>query len=181
MNKGLANSDSPFTKSRNGIRDTQSEETNKLQKEYFTVKDKYIKAYNELLDAERKPKVDLSKPENTRILMDTFNFWEGKKLKNHTYCIMPNHVHWVLELFEKDEEGKAVYLQDVMYSVKRFSATQINKLENRTGSLWQKESFDTTIRDEKHMYYAIEYTLNNPVNAGFVDDWKLWKGSWSLG
>ncbi|HKJ79186.1 MAG TPA: hypothetical protein VKA10_06605, partial [Prolixibacteraceae bacterium] len=70
------------------------------------------------------------------------------------------------------------YLQDILYSVKRFSAGEINKLEKREGKLWQKESFDTTIRDEKHLYNAIEYTLNNPVNAGLVNDWPEWPGNW---
>ncbi len=151
----------------------------KLQKEYYALRKKYIKAYNDLLDAERNPKIDLSKPENLSVMIDTLMFWEGKTLQNHAFCIMPNHVHWVFEVFEKDENGNPVYLQDILYSVKRFSANRINKVENRKGPLWQKESFDTTIRDEKHMYYAIEYTLNNPVNAGFVSDWRDWAGSWS--
>ncbi|MCF6332514.1 MAG: transposase [Draconibacterium sp.] len=112
-------------------------------------------------------------------MKNTLKFWEGKKLKNHAFCIMPNHVHWVFQLIEKDENGEPVYLQDILYSVKRFSVSKINKLEKREGKLWQKESFDTTIRDEKHLYYTIEYALNNPVNAGFVHDWKDWPGCWS--
>ena len=91
---------------------------------------------------------------------------------------MPNHVHWVFELKEKDEEGKLVYLQDILLSVKRFSSKSINKIEHRTGTLWQKESFDTTIRDEKHLYHATRYTINNPIKAGFVSEWQQWKGTW---
>jgi REP element-mobilizing transposase RayT len=150
----------------------------KLRKEYYAIRKRYIKAYDDLLDAERNPKTDLSKPENLEILIGALKFWNGKKLKNHAFCIMPNHIHWVFQVFEKDRNGEPVYLQDILYSVKRFSAGQINKLENREGRLWQKESFDTTIRDEKHLYYAIEYTLNNPVNAGLVDDWREWPGNW---
>ena len=70
-----------------------------------------------------------------------------------------------------------VYLQDVLQSVKRFSASKINKYEGLSGNLWQKESYDTTIRDERHLYQAIEYTKNNPVNAGLVSNWKDWKGT----
>ncbi len=87
---------------------------------------------------------------------------------------MPNHVHWVVELLENYEHGKPVYLEDILYSVKRYTATQINKLERRNGALWQKESFETTIRNEKHLYNAIEYTLNNPVNAGLVKNREDW-------
>ncbi len=168
------NRESEFVTPKNAIWKSHHPE---IKKEYNALRKKYIKAYNDLLDAERNPKIDLSKPENTEVIINTLKYWEGKKLNNFAYCVMPNHVHWVFELFEKDEKGEPVYLQDILYSVKRFSATQINKLEKRAGSLWQKESFDTTIRDEKHLYYATEYTLNNPVNAGFIKDWKDWPGT----
>lgn len=152
----------------------------KLKQEYYNVRKKYIKAYDDLLDSLTNPALDLSKPENTEILKQTFQFWEGNKIGNFAFCIMPNHVHWVFQLYERDENQKLVYLQDILYSVKRFSANAINELENRRGTLWQKESFDTTIRDEKHLYYAIEYTLNNPVSAGLVKDWRDWNGCWSI-
>ena len=149
-----------------------------LEYEYRTVRRKYIKAYDDLLDAERNPIINLSKPEYTDIIIGSLKFWEGKKLTNCAFTIMSNHVHWVFEVLEKDEEGNPVYLQDIMRSVKRYSANRINKLENRQGHLWQKESFDTTIRDNKHMFNAINYTLNNPIAAGLVKDWKLWPGTW---
>jgi REP element-mobilizing transposase RayT len=90
---------------------------------------------------------------------------------------MSNHVHWVFKLFEKDENNQDVYLQDILQSVKRFSAAKINKREGLQGNLWQKESYDTTIRNERHLYKAIEYTKNNPVNARLVTNWFDWKGS----
>ena len=149
-----------------------------IEDEYHAIRRKYIKAYDDLLDAERDPIINLSKPEYTEIIIGSLKFWEGKKLNNCAFTIMSNHVHWVFEVLEKDEKGNPVYLQDIMQSVKRFSANRINKLENRQGHLWQKENFDTTIRDNKHMYNAVNYTLNNPVAAGLVTDWKLWPGSW---
>ena len=152
-----------------------------LQQEYQTVRRKYIKAYNDLLDAERNPIINLERPEHTEIIRGALKFWEGKRLNNCAFTIMSNHVHWVLEVLDKDEQGKPVYLQDLLQSIKRFSARQINKLENRQGHLWQKESFDITIRDRTHFYNAIEYTLNNPVAIGLVNDWKLWPGSCGSG
>ena len=148
-----------------------------LEQEYSTVRSKYIKAYDELLDSEQKPVNNLTKPENTEILIGSLKFWEGKRLNNYAFTIMSNHIHWVFEVLEKDDKGNPVYLQDLLQSVKRFSANQINKLENRQGRLWQKESFDTTIRNERHLYNAIKYTLNNPVAAGLVTEWKLWPGT----
>ncbi|MDX1285081.1 MAG: transposase [Draconibacterium sp.] len=148
-----------------------------LKKEYYSLRQKYFKAFDTYLDAQQNPRIDLCKQKNLEIIREALNFWHGKKLENEAFCIMPNHVHWVFCLYEKDEAGKPVYLQDIMHSVKRYSANKINKVENRKGTLWQKESFDTTIRDEKHMYNVIEYTLNNPVKAGFVKNREDWPGT----
>jgi len=158
-----------------------SPDLEKLRMQYYSARKKYIKAYDDLLNAERHLTVDLSKPENTKIILETIQFWEGKKLQNRACTVMPNHVHWVFELLEKEEDGKLVYLQDVLQSVKRHTANQINKAAGISGTLWQKESFDITIRDNKHLYYAIEYTLNNPVSAGLVKDRKEWPGSFGCG
>jgi putative transposase len=152
-----------------------------LQYLYQHERKKYLKAYNDLLDTEKKPLVNLAKSENTEVIIQSLKYWEGKRLINYAYTIMPNHVHWVFELNKSDEDDKPVYLQDVLQSVKRYSAKMINKLENRQGGLWQKESFDTTIRDDRHMVNAIAYTLNNPVAAGLVKDWKVWPGTWCAG
>jgi REP element-mobilizing transposase RayT len=154
-------------------------ETEKLKRAYNLVRKQYIKAYDDLLDGDRNPSLNLSRKEITEIIIGSLQFWEGIKLKNIAYTIMPNHVHWVFELFKNDKVGNLVYLQDILQSVKRFSSYHINKIENRNGTLWQKESFDTTIRDEKHLYYAVRYTLNNPVKAGLANDWRNWAGTWN--
>lgn len=149
-----------------------------LEKEFQNVRRKYFKAYNDLLDLEQHSSINLSKPENTKVLAESLFFWEGKKLITDAYCIMNNHVHWVFTTLEKDDKGNPVYVQDIMKSVKQFTSNRINKLENRTGTLWQKENFDTTIRDHEHMYNAINYTLNNPVKAGLISHWRLWPASY---
>lgn len=154
-----------------------SEQISELKLEYNILRKKMMKATEDLLHLKNKCVVDLSKPDNTTIVLNALCYWEGKKLKNLAICIMPNHVHWVLQLIEKDENGKPIWLEDVLKSVKQFSASQINLLEQQKGTLWQKESWDTTIRDHRHLYEAIEYTRNNPVKAGLVKEWKDWKGT----
>ena len=109
--------------------------------------------------------------------MNALAFWEGKRIENYAYCIMSNHVHWVFKVFHTDENGDPIILQDILQSVKSFSATVINKLEGISGTLWQNESFDTAIRDGKHLKQAIDYTITNPVMAGLVTDWSEWKGT----
>lgn len=154
-----------------------SEYINGLKQEFNILRKKRMKAMEDLLHNENISTVNLSKIENTTIIHKALCYWEGQKLKNHTICVMPNHVHWVFELYEKDENGNQVWLEEILKSVKQFTATQINQQEHKTGTLWHKESWDTTIRDNRHLYEAIEYTRNNPVVAKLVTDWKDWKGT----
>lgn len=148
-----------------------------LNSAYYILRKKMMKAYEDLLHLNNKTIVDLSSTDNLKIVIDALIFWQDKKLRNYAICVMTNHVHWVFEIFKKDNNGKAVYLEDIMKSVKQFSATEINKLSGNQGSLWHKESWDTTIRDNRHLYEAIEYTKNNPVKAGLVTDWRAWEGT----
>ncbi|MCA1760023.1 MAG: transposase [Bacteroidales bacterium] len=181
---GAADSNPLINKMCNPIPDSyrsEPSELSKLKKQYYSFRKKYMKAFDDLLHAQKNPSVNLTQKENLEKMKEALHFWNGKKIENYAYTIMPNHVHWVFGVFEKDENNDPVWLQDILHSVKRFSGNKINKLENRTGALWQKESFDTTIRNEKHLYSAIKYTLNNPVSAGLVKDWRDWPGCWCSG
>jgi len=159
-------------------RHPMSPELEVLLKEYNLLRKKYIKAYDDLLAVQECGLVNLTKPELLQVISEALLFWEGKKIDNIAFCVMSNHVHWIFRLKENDENGKPVYLQDVMHSVKRHTANQINKLTGGEGPLWQKESFDTTIHDLEHEYNAVRYTLNNPISAKLAQNWKAWPGSW---
>ena len=155
-----------------------SEQINALKNEYRFLRKMMLKALDDILDVGNHIDVNLSRTENTSIVVNSLRFWEGKKLKNYAICVMPNHVHWALELYSSDENGEPVWLDDILKSVKQFSSTQINKSENRLGKLWQKESWDTTIRDDRHLFNAVRYTIFNPVEAGLVKNWRDWKGTY---
>lgn len=155
------------------------EKVNQLKSDYQQIRKRYIKAYDDLLHSQTEFEVNLSDEQNRKIMFDAFLFWEGNKIENEAFCVMPNHFHWVFHTKETDNDGNVVYLQDILRSIKSFTAKEINRLLNRSGRFWQRESFDTTIRNDKHLYHAIEYTLNNPVAAGYVDNKEDWKGSWS--
>ncbi len=86
----------------------------------------------------------------------------------YAWCIMPNHVHVVLEPLGKWQ------LQNILETWKGVSARKINRLLKRTGTLWQQECFDHLIRNDWDFHHAIEYTWKNPEEAGL----KNWKWRW---
>ena len=77
---------------------------------------------------------------------------------------MPNHVHAVLRPTLCSE----VPLERILHSWKRHTAQRINEHFGLTGHLWQAESFDRIIRDEEHLWRAIQYVGANPSKAGLA-------------
>lgn len=76
------------------------------------------------------------------------------------WCIMPNHVHVVLE-----------QLQDLAGTVRRWkswTAREINSATRRRGAVWYREYFDRFARNAGQVERMIWYVEANPVAAGLV-------------
>jgi hypothetical protein len=56
-------------------------------------------------------------------------------------------------------------LENIIGSWKQFSSNKINAALGTKGQLWQEETFDRIIRDEEHLWRAIQYIGRNPDNA----------------
>lgn len=97
-----------------------------------------------------------------QIVKDALFYYDGNKYKIIAWCIMPNHVHTLIEVFN------GISLSEIIHSWKSYSANQINKLLNRTGQVWMMEYFDRYIRDYDHFEKVVNYIHNNPVKAGLV-------------
>jgi len=54
-------------------------------------------------------------------------------------------------------------------------ARAANLALDRRGRFWEREYFDTLIRDGQHLKRAIRYTENNPVKASLVAERKAWR------
>jgi REP element-mobilizing transposase RayT len=154
-----------------------SKEFTQAQKDYQIALRKYRLAYDKILHNSTEATISLIKENNRILIENALLFWEGKRLTNHAWCIMSNHVHWVLSVSKNDENGKPVYLEDILHSVKLFTARRINENEGKTGQFWEHESLDTTIRNEVHFSNVVNYVINNPVAAGLVTDWRAWPGT----
>ena len=55
-----------------------------------------------------------------------------------------------------------------MQGIKSASGHKINRLLNRSGQVWQRESFDRVLRREESIHAKVEYMVQNPVRAGLV-------------
>jgi REP element-mobilizing transposase RayT len=104
----------------------------------------------------------LGDPSLRRFIVDTMHHFDGQRYELGCYVVMPNHVHVVVRPF--DDEDNA--LEYILQSWKRYAAREINASVQRSGSLWQEESFDRIIRDGEHLARVIHYVGSNPRKAG---------------
>lgn len=112
----------------------------------------------------------LKKDEIASIVADTLRFFDENRYKLLSWCIMPNHVHVVLQPLTHE-------LSDILNSWKKYIAREANQLLGRRGeSFWQREYFDHLIRSQENLEKTIEYVWNNPEAAGF----KSWKWRWRM-
>ena len=93
---------------------------------------------------------------------------DGKTYRLQAWAVMPNHLHLVVDVW-------ATPLSKLLNLWKGGSARAVNLALNRRGRFWEREYFDTFIRDGEHLKRAIRYTENNPVKAGLVAERKAWR------
>ncbi len=102
--------------------------------------------------------------------LEACQFWHGKKIRCHAACVMPDHVHLLIQPLPVQEAGKAGVhsLTEILHSIKSFSAHEVNNLMKRTGPVWMDESFDRMIRSEADLHKTWDYIWNNPRRIGLV-------------
>jgi REP element-mobilizing transposase RayT len=104
----------------------------------------------------------LAIPEVAKIVDDALHHGQDTldRYVLHAYVVMANHVHMLIS--PKAGPPK------IMQSLKGFTAHQANLHLGRTGSFWQRESYDHWVRDRKEFDKIVAYIENNPVKAGIV-------------
>lgn len=140
----------------------------------------YFQKFDQFLDTANTGNLWLKEDSIAQTVADKIHDYHSQKYTLICFCIMPNHVHLLVELLskdkqDKDEAAKFLPLTDVLKLLKGSTAYESNKVLDRRGQFWQHESYDHLVRNNDELERVIRYILLNPVKAGFVDDWKDWK------
>ncbi len=110
----------------------------------------------------------LSKSARQKVL-DSMLYWDNQRWKVFSLVVMPDHVHVLARLLHKDENGNCWKLEDILHSIKSYSANEINKIEELPGSkVWQTEYYDRIVRDADELSAILTYIYLNPYRAGIV-------------
>jgi putative transposase len=92
------------------------------------------------------------------------------------FVVMPDHVHWLLEL------NHAQPLTKIIKLFKGRTATQLAKQVGQSFKLWQPSFHDHAVRTDESLVEIARYVVMNPVRAGIVSrigDYPLWDCIWA--
>jgi REP element-mobilizing transposase RayT len=99
-------------------------------------------------------------PSQKDCVLSAIRFLDAKKYELLAAVIMDDHVHIIINPKET--------LSRIMHSIKSFTAHEINKSLNRSGKVWQEESYDRVIRNEKEFFEKMSYIANNPIELNLA-------------
>jgi len=82
-------------------------------------------------------------------------FFEGKRYCLMACVVMDDHVHAVVMPTKRE-------LEEIVHTWKSLSAHRLRKMGRRSGGIWDGESFDRIVRNDKEFAEKIDYIVGNP-------------------
>jgi len=131
--------------------------------------------------------------ENFRYFLQQWDKYVSPVADTYAYCLMPNHIHFLVQIKEEDEVRMKFGFEDVKpfgkfqtfqkLVSKQFSnlyssyAQAFNKMYNRKGSLFIQNFKRKEITSEDYLKTLVCYIHRNPIHHGFCTDFTDWKHS----
>ena len=90
------------------------------------------------------------------------------------FVVMPDHVHLVYQ------PGMGETLATSLQALKGASSHTLTKKHGRHAPVWQEESYDHVVRDERELFETCRYVEGNPVRKGLVAaaEQYQWSSAW---
>jgi len=93
---------------------------------------------------------------------------EEKLVSIIAYCLMPTHVHLILEKLK--DNGISTFIGNILNSYTRY----FNKRHDRKGPLWESRTKKISVEDNNQFIHLTRYIHLNPVTAYIVDKPETW-------
>lgn len=96
--------------------------------------------------------------------LDNLQEWKEKfGCKVYSYCLMTNHVHLIVDP-GANERNLSLLMKRIAGRQTRF----VNKVEKRSGTLWEGRYKSSPISTDEYLLACCRYVELNPVRAGLV-------------
>ena len=102
--------------------------------------------------------------EDYQYYLSNLQEWKASlECKVYAYCLMTNHVHLVID--PGDDKSN---LGMIMKRISGRQTRYVNKLERRSGTLWEGRFKSSPIDTDEYLLACCRYVELNPVRAGMV-------------
>ena len=94
---------------------------------------------------------------------------KDKIVKIIAFCLMPTHIHCVLQ--QSSDSGIARFMANVLIGYSKY----FNLRHNRKGPLWEGRFRSIFIKDDDQLLHLTRYLHLNPTSAGLIhhpEDWR---------
>lgn len=95
-------------------------------------------------------------PGERSAVLEALRHFDAERYDLVAFVVMDDHVHVVVRPYE----GRT--LSSLAHSWKSYTANRMQRESGRVGAIWQSETFDRIIRDEREYFDTIKYILSNP-------------------
>jgi REP element-mobilizing transposase RayT len=106
-----------------------------------------------------------------KVVLDHIRSGHGKFYDLAATVVMPDHVHLILKPWNGFD------LSRILKGIKGVSARLLNAMRGTSGTLWQKESMDRILRDDKEFEVKLQYMIDNPLKSQIIkndEDYDGW-------
>lgn len=101
-------------------------------------------------------------PDDYRYYLANLATWKTAfGCKIYAYCLMSNHIHLIIDPGEQPE-----HLGMLMKRVAGRQTRYVNRLEGRSGTLWEGRYKSSPIEDDRYLLACCRYVDLNPLQAG---------------
>ncbi len=118
-----------------------------------------IKVYHIIIRGIDKQEIFFDEDDRYKFMNIIENTKEKYKYEIYSYCLMDNHVHFVI--YDKQDK-----ISKIMQSIQISYALYFNRKYERTGHLFQNRFFSKKIEDRDYLKVVCRYIHQNPLKAG---------------
>jgi len=130
--------------------------------------------YHVMARGNQKQKTFVEKSDFMKYLELLRHYKREFKFRLYGYCLMPNHIHLILQINDGAQLGK------IMQGLNQTYTILFNAKYAKVGHLWQGRYKSMVIQNNKYLLECIEYVELNPIRAElckspFHYPWSSWQ------
>lgn len=118
--------------------------------------------YHVMIRGNQKQKVFLENKDFEKYLELLKRYKRKYRFKLYAWCLMPNHVHLILEV------NKPTELAKIMQGITLAYSKWFNKKYGKVGHLWQGRYKSMVIDKNKYALDCMNYVEINPIRANLI-------------